>query len=851
MKKITLLVFAFFLISQISFSQNVQKSVDDLISQTDAKITLNQTFGIAEFVKFPYNNPLELEGNSVYDKAITFLETYKGIFNLKTVDNSFKQDTIKTDQYGFKHVTVLQIHEGVPIFDGKLIFHFNADDKLTALNGNYIPNIKVSSAPSLNLEQATNIALNTIRNQNINLSGTPLQVKETTLYIFQKGLVQGYRGGNYLVYRIEVTNEKDVREFVFVDAHNGNIVEQFTGIAHAIDRIVYEGDTSTTVWQEGDAFPGALTNDQQNLVIVSEHTYNFFKNAFGYVSFNGADAQMQIVNNLDRPGWCPNASWNYTTINFCDGTASDDIIGHEWGHAYTDFTNSLFYSDQSGAINESYSDIWGETIDLLNNYGDEEEDLSLRTSCNSSDRWMLGEDASAFGGAIRDMWNPTCKGDPGKVTDSEYWCLSGDNGGVHTNSGIPNHLYALLVDGGTYNGQTITGIGLTKAAHIFWRVQSEYLTSASDFVSLADALEAACTDLIGINLEGLSTTETPAGLSGQIITTNDFTQVTNAILAVELRTDPGCPDVITILQPLENELCDAATDNPIFFEDWEAGMGSWTTEQLPVNPESWISRDWIIINNPGTNRPGNVVWGRTNIQGNCTTNLQDGIIRLTSPVITMPNIPDGTFEMAFNHVIALETGWDGANIKYSVDGGSWSLIPLSAFIENPYNYESLNTSSNPLSNQPVFTGVDEGINLAWGTSVVDLSTIAVVANSTVQFRFEIGTDGCDGEITGWALDEVMVYSCGALSVGEFALENAINVFPNPSNGLFTLQKTNSIDLVNATIYDINGRVIKTIDLKNMPDNKTIDLSSAASGLYFMSITSKTSKHVVKLIKTNN
>ncbi|MEZ4975001.1 MAG: M4 family metallopeptidase [Flavobacteriaceae bacterium] len=59
---------------------------------------------------------------------------------------------------------------------------------------------------------------------------------------------------------------------------------------------------------------------------------------------------------------------------------------------------------------------------------------------------------------------------------------------------MPNHAYALLVDGGTYNGQTIINRS-TKAAHIFWRAQSVYLTSTSDFGSLANALEAACTSI--------------------------------------------------------------------------------------------------------------------------------------------------------------------------------------------------------------------------------------------------------------------------------------------------------------------------------------------------------------------
>ena len=116
---------------------------------------------------------------------------------------------------------------------------------------------------------------------------------------------------------------------------------------------------------------------------------------------------------------------------------------------------------------------------------------------------MTGEDASAFGGAIRDMWTPTCYGDPGKVTDTQYWCSTADSGGVHINSGVPNHSFALLVDGGTYNGQTITGVGLTKAAHIFWDAL-QMLTPVSNFVDQADALEASSSGLVGFDLPAKS-----------------------------------------------------------------------------------------------------------------------------------------------------------------------------------------------------------------------------------------------------------------------------------------------------------------------------------------------------------
>ena len=112
-------------------------------------------------------------------------------------------------------------------------------------------------------------------------------------------------------------------------------------------------------------------------------------------------------------------------------------------------------------------------------------------------RWLQGEQSPALGGAIRDMWNPTCYGDPGKVSDAEYKCSEDDNGGVHSNSGVVNHAYSLLVDGGESNGVTVSGLGLAKSAHIFWQAQSAHLTSTSDFVDLADALATSCTELTG------------------------------------------------------------------------------------------------------------------------------------------------------------------------------------------------------------------------------------------------------------------------------------------------------------------------------------------------------------------
>jgi Zn-dependent metalloprotease len=839
-------LFAFVLFSSLAFSQNMQEAIKKLESQTHAKITVNLN-GVAEFIKFPAANPLELQGLTIQAKVKSFLEANKNLFPFQTIESTFSFGTVKIDSYGFKHLVLNQKKNNVPVFDGQLRFHFNANNKLTAINGNYIPNIKNNTSPSISSSEASSVAVSEIYKQEINHSGVSLFAFDTTLYIFQKGLIDNSFGATYLVYEVEVRNDADVREYVYVNAHSGEITEQFTGMAHALDRIVYESSTFNVVWQEGDAFPGTLSIWQQNEVEASAHMYNFFNNAFGYVSYDGADAQMRTINNNPNIS-CPNANWNGSTANYCNGTASDDVIAHEWGHAYTEYTSGLIYAYQSGAMNEAYSDIWGETIDLLNNYEDADDDHSLRTACNSSDRWRMGEDASAFGGAIRDMWNPTCNGDPGKLTDGQYYCGTGDGGGVHSNSGIPNHTYALLVDGGTYNGQTINGIGFTKAAHIFWRAQSEYLTATSDFYSLADALEASCTDLMGINLEGLSTAAA-VGLSGEIITASDYDELHNVLLAIELRNDTDC-GFIPILQATEDP-CDSASLAPIFSENWESGLNNWTVSQIATNPGTWESRDWVIESNLPDGRVGQAVFGIDPVNGNCSSSLQNGILRLESPVINIPNQLTGTFEMTFMHYISTEESWDGANIKYSLDGTIWTLIPASAFTANAYNgFINNNGNDNPMAGEQAFTGSDGGSTSgSWGRSNIDLSVLGVTANSTIQFRWEMGTDGCNGR-EGWYVDDISVYNCEmSLSISDFdGLQNDIKVFPNPSNGLFTLKNLNNIELVKADIFDINGRLIKSINLSNGQSLQTIDITKVTSGLYFMNVHAKNATQVIKLIK---
>lgn len=212
---------------------------------------------------------------------------------------------------------------------------------------------------------------------------------------------------------------------------------------------------------------------------------------------------------------CPyaNAFWYNGQMTYGEGVTTDDVTGHELTHGVTEATNGLVYAAESGAINESMSDVFGEFIDLSNNSADD----------TAKNRWQIGEGSSL--GVIRSMKDPGAYGDPA-IYKGKNWKStsnpsdSNDQGGVHSNSGVGNKLAFLITDGQTFNSQTIKGIGIAKAAQLYWAAQVQ-LTSSSNYSTLGKALNAGCKANVANNVAGT--------------TTADCTQVANAVKAVGIK----------------------------------------------------------------------------------------------------------------------------------------------------------------------------------------------------------------------------------------------------------------------------------------------------------------------------
>jgi thermolysin len=196
-----------------------------------------------------------------------------------------------------------------------------------------------------------------------------------------------------------------------------------------------------------------------------------------------------------------NAFFNGLYMSYGDGDGtvftplvSLDIVAHEMQHGVTLFSEALFYFNEPGALNESWSDVFGTM-------------LERHVRGEGAWNWRIGEDCftpGIAGDALRHMDDPHAAEDGGFTADddpdhySERYLGSADNGGVHINSGIPNKAFFLLAEGGTHHrGGVVTGIGHEKAAQVWYRAVTTYMTPLTNFARARTATLNAATDLFG------------------------------------------------------------------------------------------------------------------------------------------------------------------------------------------------------------------------------------------------------------------------------------------------------------------------------------------------------------------
>ena len=467
---------------------------DDLrhFTQSKNKRTGNLNF-LAIARGYAVQPPLSLRAKPTKEHvARSFLAVYGKHFGLQNEATELMLIKSKETKDARKISRFKQMYKNLPVYGGELIVDVDNTNSLRSINGNIASSIAVSTFPTVAVKQAQRVALAVVAKQYHEFS-TALEVSKPELVIFNAH-VAGMNGGNenLLAWKCVVSSRssafitsKVIKEQVLIDAHNEKIINHFTLIAEAKNRLTYDYQHLTTdpILLRSEGQDNINDVDVDNAHNFAGDTYDFYLSEHARDGIDNAGLTLKSYVRY-ATGFC-NAFWNGTEMTYGDGCAIvvDDIVAHELTHGVTQYESNLIYQGQSGAINEAFSDIWGEFVDLSNGQSTDTEDV----------RWLLGEDNSI--GAFRSMKNPPDYNHPDRIKSSHYYCGVYDNFGVHYNSGVINKTAYLITDGGTFNGYTIAGLGLSKTADLFYEVQANILTSSADYSSLYAALSQACATL--------------------------------------------------------------------------------------------------------------------------------------------------------------------------------------------------------------------------------------------------------------------------------------------------------------------------------------------------------------------
>ena len=445
--------------------------------------------------------------------ARAFLRRYGSPFGVGDGDvSSLVFDRVQVDAAGGEHVLMLQQHRGVAVDGARLAVHMS-DEFVTGVTGLFVPDLSVGTTPVISASAARGFAERSL--------GAGAHATATQLVVHRAGLDTDEVGAATLTFRVDVRKAAQL-ERMWIDARDGKVVARVALNEHARDRKIFVGSAAAdglSVRSEGQG--PTLVSPVDNLYDFAGHVYDFYLRSFGRDSYDDAGHIMRSVY-ASAPWNCPNAWWDGATTNYCPLFDTDDVVAHEWAHAYTDYTHDLVYSCEPGALNESYSDIFGETVDLINGV-DGRGGSNNAVPAPAGQRWLIGEDIPRVG-PFRDMWAPQRYGQPARTTNFLDRCAE-----VHQNSGIPNHAFALLVDGGTYSNVTISGVGLTKAVNVYYLAMAGYQHPVTRFSEHALMLRAACDALVGAPLVDIAT-----GAPSPALTSADCDQVSNATSSVGL-----------------------------------------------------------------------------------------------------------------------------------------------------------------------------------------------------------------------------------------------------------------------------------------------------------------------------
>lgn len=554
------------------------------------KIVMDTELNAVSYIENPlFSKDVKNARRSTKDMSFGFLDAVKKDLRIKDPTNEF--DVIsEVNDNGVRRVKLQQKYKGVPVYGGELGLHSNKNGVLEFLVGKVFRTPEISVIPGLDKNNAVERAFSDLSKHAI-VQKSGLVNKFLSLDpALGELMIFNHEGKEKLIYHLTVRPNLMERWVYFVDAHTGEVLDKYNhtctvdGVVSASARDLNNVQKVFNAYQMGqqyvmidtqkkmfnknqselpnspvgailtiDARNGKVDDEEKelyhvvtanpnqwNATAVSAHTnasasYDYFEKVHGRNSLNGTGGNiLSVINITDEDGkGFDNAFWNGSFMGYGNGgqafkplAGSLDVAGHEMTHGVIENTAKLEYRNQSGALNESFADIFGAMIDR--------------------DNWTLGESVvnkSVFpSGALRSLQNPNQGGrnDQGyqPMNMSQYQVLRDtpeqDNGGVHINSGIPNHAYYLFATG--------TGMSKEKAEKVYYHALTRYLGRSSRFLDLRIAVIQSAKDLYG---DG---TETAAARSAfdrvGIVDGTSGTTTPNPSTESEVKENPGLAKMI-------------------------------------------------------------------------------------------------------------------------------------------------------------------------------------------------------------------------------------------------------------------------------------------------------------------
>lgn len=622
------------------------------------------------------------------------------------------------DELGFTHQQFQLTYNGIPVFNKMIVTH-SRSGFLETINGDLTPPSQPKNTFALNEAASLQKALLKVNAKTYKWSNKAeeahmreaLNQPNFSYYPQGERVIYEFNGASYFAYKFTIYAEEPLyKANVLVEASTGKILDEQNLICNvntpAVAATKYSGTQTITCdytgtnyrLREGTRGLGVETYNCNNTTTYASNDFTNATTSWTSIINDqtardahwGAEVTYDYYftqhnrNSIDNNGFkllsyvhystnYNNAFWDGSRMTYGDGNGTTykpftalDVCGHEITHGLTSNTGNLNYSNESGALNESFSDIFGTVIENFGRPGNW--------------NWKMGEDLTTSGNGLRNMSNPNLFQNPDTYTGTYWYTGTADNGGVHTNSGVGNFWFYLLSVGGTgtndlSNSYSINGISMSSAARIAFRALTVYFTPTTNYAQARLLTIQAAKDLFG-------------NCSNEVI------QTTNAWYAVGVGT-PFIPGVVgTNFQSNVTSFCTLpavvnfsnTTASGLNYV-WNFGDGGTSTAVNPVHTYTANGTYHVKLKATGCG------------------NILDSITKNSYIVVNVPNTPTSSDLVGCENSSLQFTATGNAIIKWYPDPVTNQVLGTG----NQFSTPNLSTTTtfyvaNTVTYAPVFGG---------------------------------------------------------------------------------------------------------------------------------------------------